>query len=165
MLVKCGISTFQILYQMTSNVSKSVHSDRELCCQFDNDMAVSVSDRSDLEKHSITYNIASLNGNEYKRNLIITNKDSFKWFGDFEDLQMLFNNILNGETSWSKPGGGCRKLEVNQLTVRWYSDTNSLTISGSKDEEIKSCSRDLAKEAVDHADMNTYSMKFIIMRV
>ena len=70
-------------------------------------MAVSVNDSSDLEKHSITHNIASLNVNECKRNLIITNKDSFKWFADFEDLQMLFNDILNGETVRSEPGGSC----------------------------------------------------------
>ena len=49
-------------------------------------------------------------------------------------------------------------LEVDQLTIRWYSDTGSITISGSKDEEIKSYLRDLVKEAVDHADMNTYEI-------
>ena len=102
--------------------------------------------------HIINPNVGSSNVEECKRNLIITNKDCFKWFGEFGALQMLFNDILKSEISWSKPGGSCRKLEVDQLTVRWYSDNHSLTINGSKDEEIKSCLRDLAKEVVDHED-------------
>ena len=114
----------------------------------------SVRESSDAEKH-YTLNVGSAKVEECSRSLIITNKGSFKWSGEFEALQTLFDDILNIQTSWSKPGGSCRKLEVaDQLIVRWYSDSHSLTLNGSKDEEIKTCLRELAKEAIDH-DTNT----------
>ncbi|CAB4022671.1 Hypothetical predicted protein [Paramuricea clavata] len=119
----------------------------------------SVRESSDFEKH-YTLNVGSANVEECSRSLIITNKGSFKWSGEFEALQTLFDDILKSQTSWSKPGGSCRKLEVaDQLIVRWYSDSHSLTLNGSKDEEIKTCLRELAKEAIDH-DMNTSDSSF-----
>jgi hypothetical protein len=119
----------------------------------------SVRESSDFEKH-YTHNVGSANVEECSRSLIITNKGSFKWSGEFEALQTLFDDILKSQTSWSKPGGSCRKLEIaDQLIVRWYSDSHSLTLNGSKDEDIKTCLRELAKEAVEH-DMNTSNSSF-----
>ena len=119
---------------------------------------VSGDDLSDFEKDT-SINVSSFNVDEYSPSLIVSNKGSFKWLGEFEALQRLFNDILKNETSWSKPGGSCRKLEVDQLIVRWYSDSHSLTINGYKDEKVKSCLREFAKEAVEH-DMNTLKTCF-----
>ena len=101
----------------------------------ENSKAVAIEDADDFDK------------DVYQNSLSITR--NFKWFGDFDNLQGLFNNLLNKQTSWSKPGGCCRKLEADNLTVRWYSENHSLTINGDKEYEIRSCLQNLAKEASD----------------
>ena len=50
-------------------------------------------------------------------------------------------------------GGSCRKLKVDELIIRWYSDNHSHTVNGIKDEEIKRRLRNLAMEEADH-DIN-----------
>ena len=81
----------------------------------------SVRESSDAEKH-YTLNVGSANVEECSRSLIITNKGSFKWSGEFEALQTLFDDILNIQTSWSKPGGSCRKLEVADQLIDQFTN-------------------------------------------
>jgi hypothetical protein len=37
------------------------------------------------------------------------------------------NELTKSDTKWSTPGGYCKLLEVNDIAVRWYFDSNSLT--------------------------------------
>ena len=71
------------------------------------------------EEHGIR-NVDLLNVEECKKNLVITSKGNFKWYREFGTLQLLFDRLLQKHTNWSKPGGSCRKLEINKLNIRWY---------------------------------------------
>ncbi|CAB3998901.1 Hypothetical predicted protein [Paramuricea clavata] len=47
------------------------------------------------------------------------------------------NELTGKETKWSSPGGYCKLLKLNEVAVRWYSDSNSLTINGKSCDEFK----------------------------
>ena len=128
-------------------------------CDSANMAAVETSRESSVSVQRENSNVDLLNVDEYKGNLVITSKGNFEWFGEFGTLQGLFDRLLKKQTKWSKPSGGCRKLEVDELIVRWYSGNHSLTVNGIKDEEIKRHLRDLAKEEADH-DINMSENSF-----
>ncbi|CAB3986133.1 Hypothetical predicted protein [Paramuricea clavata] len=69
--------------------------------------------------------------------LVVNDKNTFKWIGPFEGLKNLMNELTGKETKWSSPGGYCKLLELNEVAVRWYSDSNSLTINGKSCDEFK----------------------------
>ena len=48
------------------------------------------------------------------------------------------NVLTEQETKWTAPGGNCKLLKTNDITVRWYYSNNSLTINGTASEDIKS---------------------------
>ncbi len=48
------------------------------------------------------------------------------------------NNLLEIQTTWTLPGGDCRQLEHGNSTLRWYSKSDSLTITGEGSEDLKS---------------------------
>jgi hypothetical protein len=53
-----------------------------------------------------------------------------------------------------EPGGYCKLLEVNDIAVRWYSDSNSLTLNGNSS-DIKSQLRNIASLAHPEAGKET----------
>ena len=65
--------------------------------------------------------------------------------GPFEGLKNLMYELTGKETKWSSPGGYCKLLELNEV-VRWYSDSNSLTINGKLCDEFKTQLIDLNKQ-------------------
>ncbi|CAB4026123.1 Hypothetical predicted protein [Paramuricea clavata] len=78
--------------------------------------------------------------------LVVNDKNKFKWIGPFEGLKNLMNELTGKETKWSSPGGYCKLLELNEVVVRWYSDSNSLTINGKLCDEFKTQLIDLNKQ-------------------
>ena len=67
--------------------------------------------------------------------------------GPFEILKLLMNELSKSDTKWSTSGGYCKLLEVNDIAVGWYSDSNSLTLNGSASDNIKSQLRNIASLA------------------
>jgi hypothetical protein len=57
------------------------------------------------------------------------------------------NELMKSDTKWSTPGGYYKLLEVNDIAVRWYSDSNSLTLNGNSSHDIKSQLRNIASLA------------------
>ena len=51
---------------------------------------------------------------------------------------MLINELTATEGKLTMLGGNCRFLELDELSVHYYSDSKSLTTNGNKKEEIKS---------------------------
>ena len=87
--------------------------------------------------------------------LFSNNKGNLKWYGDSESMQELFDNILQHQSNWSKPGGRCRKLEGNDFIIRWYSDNNTMTVSEAKGGKIKSCLLHMSTKELDsNVDMS-----------
>ena len=78
--------------------------------------------------------------------LTVTEKGKFKWNGPFEDLKTLMNELTEKKTKWSMPSGHCKLLELDEVVVKWYSNSNSLTISGKLSEDIKTQLRIVAKQ-------------------
>ena len=72
------------------------------------------------------------------RDLTINDKGKFRWSGTFEHLEAMMNSILDTQTVWTSSGGDCKKMELDDLCVRWYTKNKSLTINGAGSEDLKS---------------------------
>jgi lysophospholipase L1-like esterase len=71
-------------------------------------------------------------------NISLNDKDKLKWTGTFQALQMFVEeglNISNG--IWSSPGGDAKQFKAKDIDLRWYSDTQSITLNGKLKEAIK----------------------------
>ena len=82
----------------------------------------------------------------------LTDKGKIKWNGPYEVLQKLMLKLTGEDVPWSSPGGECRKLELKEPEVRWYTGTKSLTVNGTKQEDIKSQLRVLSTLANSSSD-------------
>ena len=51
---------------------------------------------------------------------------------------MLMTELTKNESKWSASGGYCKLLELNDLAIRWYADSKSLTVNGKLSDDIKS---------------------------
>ena len=52
------------------------------------------------------------------RHLTMNDKGKFRWNNTFENLEIMMNNILEKQISWTSSGEDCKKLEVDDLCVR-----------------------------------------------
>ena len=68
--------------------------------------------------------------------LITTDKGKFKWRGDLLKLQLFLDEVLNVKGKWTT-ASGAKILKTEALTIRWYNQNESLTISGPDAEEVK----------------------------
>ena len=76
---------------------------------------------------------------ENRKHLIVTSRGSLKWEGTFESLKRLIDSILEVETKWSMPGGGCKQYVAgDDIDIRWYMSSKSLTIKGVGSDPLKS---------------------------
>ena len=48
------------------------------------------------------------------------------------------NNILDKQIVWTSSSGDCKKMELDNLCVRWYTKNKSLTINRAGREDLKS---------------------------
>ena len=72
------------------------------------------------------------------QHLTVSDNGKFKWNGTFENLEIMMNNILEKQTVWNSSGGDCKKLELDDLCMRWYMKNKSLTINREGSEDLKS---------------------------
>ncbi len=69
---------------------------------------------------------------DLKKCLVFTSKGSLKWLGSLEELKQVFYVILNVETNWATPRGGCKQYENSALDIRWYITSKSLIIKAQR---------------------------------
>ena len=81
--------------------------------------------------------VSSDNSVNLSRDLTITDKGKFRWSGSFEHLEAMMN-VLDKQIVWTSSGGDCKKMELDDLCVRWYTKNKSLTINGAGSEDLKS---------------------------
>ena len=74
---------------------------------------------------------------DVNNHLIVTSKGKFKWVGEFVELQEFLNELLQQQTSWTTPSGGSKLFVNDDLTIRYYSTSSSLTIKGKEQESLK----------------------------
>ena len=68
----------------------------------------------------------------------INHKDKLKWAETFQESQMFVEeglNISNGV--WSSPGIDAKQPKAKDIDLRWYSDSQSITLNGKLKEAIK----------------------------
>ena len=98
---------------------------------------------------SVECDLTNISDDQHTENtanyLTVTEKGKFKWNGLFEDLKTFMDELTGKETKWSTPSGHCKLLELDEVAVRWYSNSNSLTINGKLSEDIKTQLRIAAK--------------------
>ena len=74
---------------------------------------------------------------DLQKHSVLTKRDSF-WESSFESLKKLFDTVLETETKWTTPGGGCKQYENNALHIRWHTTNKILTIEGLESQNLKS---------------------------
>ena len=80
----------------------------------------------------------SVTGMSLLHHLSTSSKGQLKWTADFEALQRFVAEVLvlsDGE--WTTPGGHAKLYQDESISIRWYSDTESITISGKDEKEFK----------------------------
>jgi hypothetical protein len=92
----------------------------------------------------------------------LNDKDKVIWTKSFQTLQQFVKEVLNlSDGVWSSPGGDAKQYKSKEIDIRWYPDTQSITLAGKLKDELKlklislaSISEQLAKtpEASDHDD-------------
>ena len=87
-------------------------------------------------------------------------KGKLVWTSSFEALQSFVEEALNlSEGNWSSPGGYVKLYEDDDIALRWYSNTKSITLSRKLAKEFEeklysmaSISQDLASKVLSSVD-------------
>ena len=90
----------------------------------------------------------------------ISNKGKLVWTKSFAELQMFVEEVLNlTDGDWGNPGGDAKQFKSKALDMRWYPESQSITLNGElKDElrtklvELAGITEQLAKESCDGGD-------------
>ena len=95
----------------------------------------------------------------FNEQLKISSNGKLKWQGSLEGLQALINRELGLQTKWSTPIGGSKLFENDDLTIRWYTKSFTLTIKGKEGENLKhklasQATNDLEAGGDDEAALN-----------
>ena len=74
---------------------------------------------------------------DLRDNLSVSEDGKLKWFGSFEELKDLVSNSIMLTGKWSAPSRDCKLFKAENVEIRWYSKTKTLTNKGDKAEELK----------------------------
>jgi hypothetical protein len=69
--------------------------------------------------------------------LEISDRGSLKWKGTFEGLKDFVESNQISKAKWTSPGGGTKLCETENLAIRWYSTTGSITLKGERARVVK----------------------------
>ena len=59
------------------------------------------------------------------------------WTKSFEDLQMFVEEVLDlTDGDWGCPGGFAKQFKSENIDLRWYSDSQRITLNGKAKDEI-----------------------------
>ena len=65
------------------------------------------------------------------------NKGKLIWTKSLQDLQKFVEEILNlADGGWCCPGGGAKQFKSEDIVLRWYPDTQTITLNGKLKDEI-----------------------------
>ena len=76
--------------------------------------------------------MASCNEMSFAQHLCIGEKENLRWIGTFEDLKEFMICFALPNAKWSSPGGDCKLIESDVVSIRWYASSANLTIKGEK---------------------------------
>ena len=92
-------------------------------------------------------------------NLSVNEKGKLTWNSSYESLQRFFDESLNLENGqWSSSGGGAKQCENEGVSVRWYTKSKTITVSGRDKDKDKILdmlySRASVSKQLDETDVN-----------
>lgn len=92
----------------------------------------------------------------------MNNKGKFVWTESYQSLQTFVEEVLNlSKGTWTCPGGDAKQFKADDIDIRWYPDTRTITLNGKLKDEIKekllsiaSIQRDLANTVNEDIEQN-----------
>ncbi|CAB3978448.1 Hypothetical predicted protein [Paramuricea clavata] len=80
----------------------------------------------------------TITGMSLLHNLSTRSKAKLKWTADFKALQRFVADVLGlSDGEWTTPGGHAKLYQNESISIRWYSNTKSITISGKDEKKFK----------------------------
>ena len=76
--------------------------------------------------------MACCNEMPFAQYLCIGEKENLRWIGTYEDLRDFMICFALPNAKWSSPGGDCKMIESDVVSIRWYASSGNLTIKGEK---------------------------------
>ena len=76
--------------------------------------------------------MACCNEMSFAQYLCIGEKENLRWIGTYEDLKDFMICFALPNAKWSSPGGDCKMIESDVVSIRWYASSGNLTIKGEK---------------------------------
>ena len=81
------------------------------------------------------------NMNEYQsllHSLSLNNKGKLIWTASYDSLQRFVEEYLNlRERSWSSPGGDGKLYEAGDVSIKWYANSQTITVYGENKAEVE----------------------------
>ena len=75
---------------------------------------------------------------QIESSILMTANGNLKWQKNFEELRLAVDRLqLQSSKGWTSPGGYCKLFENGEVSIRWYSNSKTLTVKGEKANEIK----------------------------
>ena len=79
--------------------------------------------------------------NEYQsllHSLSLNNKGRLIWTASYDSLQRFVEEYLNlRERSWSSPGGDGKLYEAGDVSIKWYANSQTITVYGENKAEVE----------------------------
>ena len=67
----------------------------------------------------------------------ISNKGKLVWTESYSELQMFVEEVLNlSDGDWGNPGGDAKQFKSEVLDMRWYPESQSITLNGKLKDEL-----------------------------
>ena len=82
----------------------------------------------------------------------ITRKGKLKWLGDSESLQKFVEDVIHIKAKWTSPGGECKLIETDNVSIRWYPSKQTFNVGGLKAKEIKAKFSSILCASLDSKD-------------
>ena len=75
---------------------------------------------------------------QIESSILMTANGNLKWQKNFEELRLAVDRLqLQSSKGWTSLGGYCKLFENGEVSIRWYSNSKTLTVKGEKANEIK----------------------------
>ncbi len=80
----------------------------------------------------------SNDSDQIESSILMTANGNLKWQKNFEELRLAVDRLqLRSSKGWISLGGHCKLFKNGEVSIRWYSNSKTLTVKGEKANEIK----------------------------
>ena len=113
---------------------------------------MSMEGHGEMRSDKVLEDLVVSDGDCLRKLLEITSKGKLKWLGDFKSFQQFVEDVMEIKSKWSSPGGECKLIETDDVSIRWYPSKQTFTVGGLKGKEIKARLSSLLYSSLDSKD-------------